>query len=149
MTDRLPGIQVAVSLQAHDDQLTGYHGVPGSLAFPGSGRAWEGCFDGCFWGIVFFFFFLGPFLRHMEIPILGVQSELQLPVYTRSSRQRRVVDPLSRTRDQTCNLMVPSWIPFRCAMMGTPRILFSDSELFALSLSYEETFGACPGFSHF
>ena len=28
--------------------------------------------------------------------------------------------PLSEARDQTCNLMVPSGIGFRCAMMGTP-----------------------------
>ena len=33
----------------------------------------------------FFFFplsFLGPHLRHMEVPRLGVESELQLPTYT-------------------------------------------------------------------
>ena len=29
----------------------------------------------------FFFFFLGPYPRHMEVPRLGVQSELQLPAY--------------------------------------------------------------------
>ena len=28
------------------------------------------------------FLFLGPHLRHMEVPRLGVQSELQLPAYT-------------------------------------------------------------------
>ena len=27
-----------------------------------------------------------------------------------SSRQRRILNPLSEARDQTCNLMVPSWI---------------------------------------
>ena len=41
---------------------------------------------GCFWkepykgGIFlfffFFFFFLGPYLQHMEVPSLGVKSEL-------------------------------------------------------------------------
>ena len=31
---------------------------------------------------VFIFCFLGPRLRHMEIPKLGVESELQLPAYT-------------------------------------------------------------------
>ena len=30
----------------------------------------------------FFFFFLGPHLQHMEVPNLGVESELQLPAYT-------------------------------------------------------------------
>ena len=37
-------------------------------------------------GICFFFFFflvfLGPHLRHMEVPRLGVEAELQLPAYT-------------------------------------------------------------------
>ena len=32
--------------------------------------------------IVLCFCFLGPHLRHMEVPRLGVQLELQLPAYT-------------------------------------------------------------------
>ena len=78
----------------------------------------------------FFFFlsfcyFFGPLPRHMEVPRLGVQSELQPPAYTRatatrdpsrvcnlhhSSRQRRILNPLSKGRDRTRNLMVPSRI---------------------------------------
>ena len=69
--------------------------------------------------------FLGPLQRHMEVPRLGVESELQPPAYTRatatrdpshvcnlhhSSRQRRIVNPLSKGRDRTRNLMVPSRI---------------------------------------
>ena len=66
----------------------------------------------------FFFFlvFLGPHLRHMEIPRLGVESELQLAAYTtatatqdpsricnlhHSSQQRWILNPLSMARDQT------------------------------------------------
>ena len=30
----------------------------------------------------FFFFFLGPHLQHMEVPRLGVKSEIQLLAYT-------------------------------------------------------------------
>ena len=30
----------------------------------------------------FFFVFLGPHLRYMEVPRLGVESEIQLQVYT-------------------------------------------------------------------
>ena len=30
----------------------------------------------------FLFFFLGPHLRHMEVPRLEVESELWLPAYT-------------------------------------------------------------------
>ena len=56
----------------------------------------------------------------MEVPRLGVELELKLPAYTRatamldpslicdlhhSSRQRRILNPLSEARDQTCVLM--------------------------------------------
>ena len=77
----------------------------------------------------FFFFSFLPFLglhpRHMEVPRLGVQWELQPPAYARatamqdlsrvcelhhSSRQRQILNPLSEARDRTCNLMVPSRI---------------------------------------
>ena len=36
-----------------------------------------------------------------------------------SSQQHRILNPLSKTRDQTHNLMVPIRIRFRCVMMGT------------------------------
>ena len=39
-----------------------------------------------------FFFFLGPHPRHMEGPILGVESELQLPACP-TPRQHRVLNP--------------------------------------------------------
>ena len=71
----------------------------------------------------------------MEVPRLGVQSEVQLPVYTtatatsdpsciwnlhHSSRQHQILNPLSEARDQTHNFMVPSWIRFHHATKGTP-----------------------------
>ena len=37
-----------------------------------------------------------------------------------SSQQRQILSPLNKARDQTRNLMVPSWSCFRCAMTGTP-----------------------------
>ena len=61
----------------------------------------------------------------MEVPRLGVESELQLLPYTtatampdasrvynlhHSSQQRQILNPLSEARDRTLNLMVPSWI---------------------------------------
>ena len=84
----------------------------------------------CFRGNGFFFFwsfcpFQGRFGRHMEVPRLGVQLELQSPAHARatetqdpshvcnlhhSSRQRRILNPLSKARDRTRNLMVPGWI---------------------------------------
>ena len=72
----------------------------------------------------------------MKVPRLGVQSELLLLAYTRatavpdlsrvcdlhhSSQQRQILNPLREAKDQTCNLMVPSWIHFCRAMMGTPK----------------------------
>ena len=68
----------------------------------------------------FFFVFLGPHLQHIEVSRLGVKSELQLLAYTaatamhdlnhvcdphRSSWQCRILDPLSKARNQTCILM--------------------------------------------
>ena len=65
---------------------------------------------------LFLFFFLGLHLRHMDVPRLGVESELQLPAYTtatatldpshifdlcRSLRQHWILNLLSKVRDQT------------------------------------------------
>ena len=62
----------------------------------------------------FYFCFLGPHLPHMEVPSLGVKSELQLPAYTiatatwvqnhvynlhRSSGQAWIFNPLMEARD--------------------------------------------------
>ena len=69
-----------------------------------------------------FFFFLQMHLWHMEVSGLGVQSELQLPVYAtaaatatldpsytydlhRSLWQCRILNPLSEAWDQTLILM--------------------------------------------
>ena len=83
----------------------------------------------------FLFFFLRPHPRRMEVPRLGVESELQLLPYItatampnpshvcdphHSSWQCQIPNPLSQARDQTRNLMVPSRIRFRCGTTGTP-----------------------------
>ena len=84
---------------------------------------------------VFLFFILGPQVRHMKVPRLGVESEPELPAYTTaiatwdpnhtcdlhcSSRQRRILNPPSEARDQTHILLDTSQIRFHCATMGTP-----------------------------
>ena len=61
----------------------------------------------------------------MEVSKLGVELELQLPAYAtdtatqdlsricnqhHSSRQRRILSPLTEAGDQTRNLVVTSWI---------------------------------------
>ena len=66
--------------------------------------------------IVFFLFFLGPHLWHMEVPGLGVPLELQLQAYTTATatldpscicnlcynlQQGWILNALSKARDQT------------------------------------------------
>ena len=91
-----------------------------------------------FYCFIYFLFscFLGPHPRHVEVPRLGDESELQLPSYAtaaatpdlscicdlhHSSRQCQILNPLTEAWDQTCNLMVPSQIRFCCATTGTPK----------------------------
>ena len=104
-----------------------------AAGYVGKGTGAEGFF---FFPFHFYFYFfiyfilknflsLTCFLRHMEVPRLGVESELELPAYTRattmrdpshisdlyhSSRQYRILNPWSKARDRTRNLMVPSRI---------------------------------------
>ena len=83
---------------------------------------------------LFFFLLFKATPWHMEVPRLGVQSELQLPAYTtatatqnlscvwdlhHSSWQCQILSPLSEARDRILNLMVPSQIHFCWATMGT------------------------------
>jgi len=69
------------------------------------------------------FFFLGPHPQHMEVPSLGIQSELQLLATAtemwdlsricnlhHSSRQSQIPNPLSEARDRTHVLMDTSWV---------------------------------------
>ena len=62
-----------------------------------------------FFIIIYYFFFLGPYPNCICICDLH-----------HSSQQHRILNPLREARDQTHNLMGPSRICFRCAMMGTP-----------------------------
>ena len=65
-------------------------------------------------------------MRHVEVPRLGVKSELQLQAYTtatvtqnlshicnlhHSSHQHQILNPLSEARDQTRILMDTSLLP--------------------------------------
>ena len=52
-----------------------------------------------------------------------------------SSWQCQMFNPLSRARDQTRNLMVPSWIRFCCAMTGTLWLLINNTNSKKLSES--------------
>ena len=76
---------------------------------------------------VFFFFFCLSGLQHMELPRLGVESELQLQAYTtatampdlshvcnlhHSLQQHWILNPLREARDQTSILMDTSEVHF-------------------------------------
>ena len=75
--------------------------------------------------------------------------KLQLPAYTtatatwalshicdlhHSSRQYRILNPLSEARDQTSNLMLPSWICFCCTTIGTPGDDNFNTSIYALGM---------------
>jgi len=92
--------------------------------------------------LFFFFKLLGSHPRHMEVPRLGVESELQLPAYTtatatshpsrvcdlhHSSWQHWILNPLSKARDGTHTLMVRSRIRFHGATTGTPFFFFNPT----------------------
>ena len=71
----------------------------------------------------------------MEVPRLWVEAELQLLAYAtaiatqdpsrvcdlyHSSRQCRILNPLSKARDRTCVLLNTSGVHYHGATMGTP-----------------------------
>ena len=62
------GIYVQVSVQVH--------------AFVGTHLDLQSWYEA-----YFILVFLGPYLRHMEVPRLGVESELQLLVYTTATQR--------------------------------------------------------------
>ena len=83
----------------------------------------------------FFFVFSGLHLRHIEVPGLGVPSELYPLAYTtatatpdpscicglhHSSQQHQILNPRSEARDRTFVLMDASQRPFCWATTGTP-----------------------------
>ena len=109
------------------------------------------------------FVFLGPLRQHMEGPRAGVQSELLLAAYTtataipdlshicdlyHSSWQSRILNTLSKARDWTWNLMVPTWIWFCCATTGTSILEFYQFLDNAKILEYSNLIYESPSF-HF
>ena len=92
-----------------------------------------------------FFCVLRLHLQHMKILRLGIELKLQLPPYATATAVRDpscvcdlhhrwqtslrslthwILNPLSKARDQTHNLIVPSQIHFHCATTGTTILFF-------------------------
>ena len=57
----------------------------------------------------------------MEVTRLGSNQSCICDLH-HGSWQCQILNPLSETRDQTCNLMDTSWIRFSWATMGTPAV---------------------------
>ena len=89
--------------------------------FPALGGSPFFFFKKCFNVLFYFIVFLGLHLRHMEVPRLGAESELQLPAATamqdlsyvcdlhHSLWLRWILNPLRRAGDRTCTLIDASW----------------------------------------
>ena len=105
----------------------------GFVSTPASVVPWIKCAMTCWPPLVWqcappfsgIFVFLGPHLKHTEVPRLGVESELQLPAYPtptatwdpnnifnlyHGSRQRQILNPVNEARDQTRVLMDASQV---------------------------------------
>ena len=116
--------------------------------------AWIWCFT--LWPsffLSFFFGFLEPHLWHMEVPRLGIESELKLPAYTtavamwdlslvchlrHSSRQLQILNPLSKARDQIHILLDTSQAHYCWATKGTSTLV-SYPELYGLRFVMRNT----------
>ena len=80
-------------------------------------------FSTLFFGGLFLFFFRATPMAYGGSQARGRTGAVAAGI-CHSSQQRQILNPLSKVRDQTCNLMVPSWIHFHCATMGTLSALF-------------------------
>ena len=64
-------------------------------------------------------------LHHSHSNVRSIQA--MSVTYTHSSRQRWIINPLSKARHQIHNLVVPSRIRFCCTTMRTPKLTFSKT----------------------
>ena len=91
----------------------------------------------------------------MDVPRLGVELEPQVPAYTtaeatrdpgyicnlhHSSRQCRILNPLSEARGWTHVLMDPSWVHYHWATMGTPGIFLTQNLKFLSRSLFTESY---------
>ena len=102
------------------------------MSLPGWQRTCPYCSTLC--RFLFVFVLLGPHLKHMEGPRLGVELRLQLPAYTTATAMQDlsriyslhhsswwcwILNPLRKARDRTCVLMDTSRVCYHWAMTRT------------------------------
>ena len=90
-----------------------------------------------FYYYYYIFCFLGLYMQHMEVPRPGVKLELQLPAYARakatwdlshvcdlhhSSQQHRILNPLSKARDPSCQIKRRAFQKKEQILMDTSRV---------------------------
>ena len=132
-------------LEALNPKLEGRYSMWGSLLVPESPVWWPHLLlevpPGKRWSLNFFFFFfvLGPYLQHMGVLRLGVESGLQLLAYTTATAMQDlshicdlqcsllqcwILNPLRETRDWTLILTETSQVLFVCVTshMEVPRL---------------------------
>ena len=73
-------------------------------------------------GLLFFFFLLfrAALMAYGDSQARGLIGAVAASIHL-CSRQHWILNPLSKARDRAHNLMVPNWIHFLCATMGTPK----------------------------
>ena len=101
--------------------------------------------------LFYLFVLLGPRALHLQVPRLGVKSELQLSATAtatatatqdssficdlhHSSQQCRILNLLNKARGWTCTLMDPSQVHYCWAMKGTSSVNFNENPFRLLSL---------------
>ena len=78
------------------------------------------------WHFDHYCLFLGNFFFFLRAtPAAYGNSQARSPIGATAAsatytRQRWILNPLSKARDRTRNLRIPSWIRFHCAVTGTP-----------------------------
>ena len=116
----------------------------------------------------FIFCFVFMHLQHMEVPRLGVESELQVPAYATdtamwdpsgicdlhcSSQQCRILNPLSEARDRTCILMDTSQVCKPQSHNGKFLFYFNnfkvkkEREIWSLTMDSLRSTALCVSFS--
>ena len=88
--------------------------------------------------LYFFFFLLGLYLQHVEVPGPAYATAPTTPDLSHvcslhhSSWQLQILNPPIKARDRTCMLMNTSWVCFCWATTGTRGVIFLSMEFWSV-----------------